>query len=313
MNRGPHVPSVLLVLLGAASYGCMSTVVKLAMDDGWSAPQVTLQQMLSGTVLLWAAAAFGRGGARSAFGAPAADWAKLGLIGASGMALSTVLYNEALARLDASLAIVLLFQFTWITILLESLRSRRLPKPNEWVATGFIVVGTILAVGVLERRGLARWDAAGLAFGLLAAVSYSLFLWLTGLVRTNMPPVARSAVMSTAALAFVLASNGAAGHLAWSGSLSLVGWGAALGILGTALPTVCMNIGIPRIGSNLAALLGSVELPVSVLLAYALLGEPLSGWQTAGVALILAGMIAAQREPASGRKGDAAVGGESEE
>ena len=40
----------------------------------------------------------------------------------------------------------------------------------------------------------------------------------------------------------------------------LAGWGLLLGFLGTAFPFFCFNYGIPKIGSGLAALLGSMEL-----------------------------------------------------
>ena len=46
------------------------------------------------------------------------------------------------------------------------------------------------------------------------------------------------------------------------------------------------NIGIPRIGSTLAAMLGSVELPVAVIAAYLLIGEPVDGLQWVGMGLI---------------------------
>jgi drug/metabolite transporter (DMT)-like permease len=84
------------------------------------------------------------------------------------------------------------------------------------------------------------------------------------------------------------------GTFAGSGTVPIYVWGVLLGILGTVLPIVCFNAGIPRIGGGLAALLGSLELPVAVLVAYLLLGEPLSWWQGAGIALILAGIVAAE-------------------
>ncbi len=216
-------------------------------------------------------------------------------IGIVGLSLTTVFYNEALARLDASLGIVLLFQYTWITILLESIRKRKRPTKQEWFAVAFIAIGTILAVGILEQD-FSRLDGIGVIYGLLSAVTYSLFFFLTGFLPQNMDPIAKSAVMSTASLAFVMllqAPNTFDGSVSWQ----LIGWGLVLGFLGTAFPFFCFNYGIPKVGSGLAALLGSMELPAAVIAAFVFLNEPLTGWQGAGIGLIIAGIMAAQRKP----------------
>ena len=72
--------------------------------------------------------------------------------------------------------------------------------------------------------------------------------------------------------------------------------GIAVRFLRTGLPTVSFNIGIPKIGSALAAMLGSVELPVAILAAYLLIGEPISGLQWGGMALILGGIIISENK-----------------
>jgi drug/metabolite transporter (DMT)-like permease len=73
-------------------------------------------------------------------------------------------------------------------------------------------------------------------------------------------------------------------------------WGLLLGLLGQVVPTVSFNIGIPKIGSALAAMLGSVELPVAILAAYLLIGEPITGLQWGGMALILGGIIISENK-----------------
>jgi drug/metabolite transporter (DMT)-like permease len=285
--------SILLVLAGAASYGLLAPLFKLAVQDGLGVAGLTCVQVLSGAVLLWAAVGLGR--RRRKAGALAETWQawlKLAIIGIAGLSLTTVFYNEALSRLDASLGIVLLFQFTWITILLESIRRRQWPSKPELVALLCIAVGTVLAVGLLEQD-LSRADGVGVLLGLLSAITYSLFFFLTGFLPVQLDPMAKSAVMSTASFLFVLLLHFPA--LAGEGlSIGLFGWGTLLGIVGTAFPFFCFNYGIPRLGGGMAALLGSMELPAAIIAAYFLLGEPLTLWQGAGVALILAGIRAAQ-------------------
>ena len=298
--------AVILVLVGATSYGLLSTVFKLAIEDGWSVNALTFQQVAFGAVMLWMVlgitgmrarkqgASNGQANKVTLFG----TWRNtLGMIiiGVVGMSLTTIFYNEALARLDASLAIVLLFQFTWITILLESIRKRAWPTKPQWLAVAFIAGGTILAVGLLEQE-LGSLDGQGVMYGLLSAVSYSLFFFLSGFLPHRLDPIGKSAMMSTASLAFVVSVQAPFSLTAIELNGGLIGWGALLGLLGTALPFFCFNYGIPRIGSGLAALLGAMELPAAVIAAYAFLNEPLSAWQCVGIALIIAGIVAAQRK-----------------
>jgi len=285
--------AALLVLLGAASYGVMSPIVKTAIADGWDVRALTFAQVSGGALMLWALL-LARSKFRLSMKMRPGVWLLLAAIGIAGLSLTTLFYNQSLARLDASLAIVLLFQYTWITILLESIRARRWPAGSEWLAVLLIFAGTILAVGILERS-IGHWDGTGLLLGLLSAVSYSLFFFLSGFLPPSLEPLAKSAVMATASLAFIgLAQGIGTWTTEGTAAVPLVAWGLLLGLLGIALPTVCFNAGIPRIGAGLAALLGSLELPVAVLAAYVLLGEPLSWWQGAGVVLIVAGILAAQ-------------------
>lgn len=295
MNRTHRFLPVVLVLLGAASYGLGTAAFKLAIADGWGVKNLTFHQVLSGAVILWLVLGF----MRLRRGAPSLTntwktWRLLTVIGIVGLSLTTVFYNEALARLDASLGIVLLFQFTWITILLESIHKRKLPTKQEWIAVACIAAGTILAVGLLEQD-FNQLNGLGIMFGLLSAGTYSLFFFLTGFLPIQLDPIAKSAIMATVSLVFVMILQ--ANSPEWSFEGELMGWGLILGLLGAAFPFFCFNYGIPKMGSGLAALLGSMELPAAVVAAFVLLGEPLTIWQGAGIGLIMAGILAAQRKP----------------
>jgi drug/metabolite transporter (DMT)-like permease len=295
MNGKSNVLAVFVVLLGAVSYGIVSPVFKLAVASGWNGQHLTFQQVVSGTVLLWLT--FGIARLSGVSGRLRLSWTslfRLVIIGIVGVSLVTLFLNQALTLLNASLAIVLLFQFTWITILLESVRRRRWPSRYEWAAVILTAVGTLLAVGLFEQD-FGRPDRWGVIFALLAAVTYALFFFLTDILPVDTDPIAKSAVMATAS--FVLVSLI---HIPtafdWSGSGPIFGWGLLLGFLGTAFPFICFNYGIPKVGGGLAALLGALELPAAIIASFFILGEPLSWLQGAGIVLILAGIMAAQQK-----------------
>lgn len=283
--------AIVLVLIGASSYGLLSSYIKMAYDQGFTDRQITPAQMTMGTLFVWLLILFHKKSWVNPFKGP---WIKLGLIGIFGLSLTTVFYNIALQELDASLCIILLFQFTWITIAMDCIMKRRLPKRMEGLAIALILAGTILAVNVFETN----WEVLsilGILYGLLSALTYSIFLFFTGQVVSSLSPLMNSAVMLTAALPVMYMLYPPTVFVHENGGVLLL-WGLLLGFLGQALPTVSFNIGIPKIGSTLAAMLGSVELPVAILAAYLLIGEPISGLQWGGMALILGGIIISENK-----------------
>ncbi|MNI40701.1 EamA-like transporter family protein [compost metagenome] len=67
-------------------------------------------------------------------------------------------------------------------------------------------------------------------------------------------------------------------------------------MLGQVIPTVAFNIGIPRIGSSVAAMLGSIELPAAVIAAFFLLGEAVVWIQWLGMGCILVGIVISEKK-----------------
>lgn len=281
--------AVTLVLLGAASYGMLSPFIKLAYDRGFNDVQVSASQITMGTAILWFLVLINRNAWANPFRQP---WIRLSLIGIFGLALTTFFYNNTLSRLDASLSIVLLFQFTWITIVMECLYRRTKPLRNQVIAVVFVLAGTVLAVD-LSSGDMKTIQPLGVLLGLLSACTYSLFLFAAGKVKTTLHASMKSAVMLTAVLPVLYMIYPP--HTIFAGNTGmLLGWGILLGLLGSVLPTLFFNIGIPVIGSSLSAMLASMELPVALTGALFLLGERVLPSQWAGMVLILLGIVVSE-------------------
>jgi drug/metabolite transporter (DMT)-like permease len=286
---------IVLVLLGGASYGMLSPMVKLSYEMGFQSIQVSVSQVTMGTMLLWLGIAVRPKLWSNPFRGP---WWQLSLIGVFGLVLTTFLFNKALDELNASLAIVLLFQFTWITMILDSIVHRTRPTRYQLTAVGFILLGTICAVG-LSREALFQQSVQGIVLALGAAITYSLFLFFTGKIKTELNPWMKTAVMSTAALPVMYLMYPPT-IVFTEGMGALLLWGIALGLLSQVIPVLSFNIGIPRIGGTLASLLASVELPVGMIVAWLLLKEWISPLQWAGMLLILSGIYIAERRSNKG-------------
>lgn len=286
----------LLVLLGGASYGCVSAVVKLAYAHGFSAVDVTLGQYYYAAVILWVSV-WGTKAWRSSKIA-GADFVRLFALGVFG-AGTALLYYEALSTLPAWLAIILLFQFSWMTFVVDYVVTRKKPSMPQWIGIICILIGTMLAADISHVGG-AHSDTVGILLGLASGLSYALFLYINATVSTQSSPVLRTAIITTVSALVVTLLE----HPGFSVVLSVSHmwiYGVAIGLLSQAIPTLLFSIGIPRVGGSSSAILGSVELPVVVVLAVWILHEPVYLATWVGVLLILIGITFGERARVFGK------------
>lgn len=68
-------------------------------------------------------------------------------------------------------------------------------------------------------------------------------------------------------------------------------WAGFLGLIGFVVTTYAFNRGVPHIGTSLAGVLGSIELPMVILLSSIVLLESVTPFQWMGVVAILVGIV----------------------
>ncbi|MFL6561307.1 MAG: EamA family transporter, partial [Bacillus sp. (in: firmicutes)] len=126
----------LIVFLGGCCYGVLSTFVKLAYTAGFTVTEVTGSQYLLGTMLIWGVALFSK---KKKLTLP-----KIGKLLLSGvpLGLTGVFYYQSLQTLDASLAIIFLFQFVWIGSLIEWMVYKKIPSTGKMVSIGILIIGS---------------------------------------------------------------------------------------------------------------------------------------------------------------------------
>lgn len=273
--------SVLLVVLGACSYGILSIIMKYAFHAGFSPYELSGSQLIFGGLIMSVLSLF--------FSRERFRLKHLLLLAPVSlmMASTSLFYHQAVSRVSASLAIVLLFQFTWIGVLLESVAERTWPSGKQWISLIMLGTGTILASG-LRENGLHDVNMVGLVCGLLSGFTFALVIFFSGRLVPGMDPYLRSAVsISLAALMLSVVSPPVFminGQL-WAG---LLPFGLLVACFGSVIPIFCLAVGVPRIGNGLATILSAVELPAVVLLSSLVLGEPVTLTQWGGVLMILA-------------------------
>jgi drug/metabolite transporter (DMT)-like permease len=285
---------IIAILVAASSYGIVNAVVKLAIQDGLNAAQITMIQLCTGTLLLAALLV----GSRFRFHRIAfRTWLKLAAVGIGGLAMAGIAMNIALEHLSTSLAIVLLFQFVWITTGIHAILTRQRPRGLQLLAICFIIVGTVLAVG-LRWKDLHQLSGFGVVAGLVAALCYAVFLYFSGQLEPEMNPIYKSLVMISAAIpvmAGILLLTVPGQLLCQPGDWHRIAtWAIPLGILSSALPIAAFNWGLVRVSVALGSALSAFELPVAVLGAMFILHESVARMQWLGIGVMLVGILTSE-------------------
>lgn len=287
----------LIVFIGAAGYGVLATFVKTGYAMGFTVGEITGSQMFVGALVLWLIALFKVGRKIRLSWRPA-----IYLLGVGAFTgLTGVFYYTSLNVLPASIAIILLFQFTWVGVLLEWLLDGKRPTKTTLISLLLILFGTILAANLLSQPSYV-FNLFGILMGLCSAFTYAAFIYCSGKVAVQISPWLRSALMisGSAFIIFILFPPKflVSGAL-WDGLWQLA---VVMAFFGAILPSVCFNIGVPHIGAGMATILGSVELPVAVIMAWVFLSETVNLSQWLGIILILAAILVGEWDTLKGSR-----------
>lgn len=274
----------LMIVFAASCYGILSTIIKLAIRDGFTASEAVTAQYFTGFVLVLII-----------FSIIRRKLPKFGggftlLLAGLFTATTGTVYGQAVTYMPASIAVVMLFQFTWIGMLFDCIARRRFPKRIEVISLVLLFGGTIFAAGVIgaDISGI-PWR--GWAWGLASAVSFASFVMVNSKQVEGMDTETRLLFTSfVAAIAITFFQSPA---IVWNGTLfdeHLWIYGLVLGLFGIVIPIYLFSLAVPKVGTATSSILSAMELPVAVTASVLLLSEPLSILQVLGILIILIGM-----------------------
>lgn len=204
----------------------------------------------------------------------------------TGISLGTTstFYYLAIQHVPVSIGIVLLMQTVWMGVVLETIILRKLPSAKTSLAVILILFGTVMATNMLIDSADINW--VGIGWGLLAALSYTFFVFTTNRIATEMKPIQKTFWMLIGGFAFILIFSFSSLLVKFDLNVFLK-WGPILALFGTILPPILFSFGMPLTGLGLGTILSSIEIPVSVSMAYFLLNEEVNGWQWIGIVIII--------------------------
>ncbi|AXG73117.1 DMT family transporter [Flavobacterium arcticum] len=288
MSQNNILKGVFLVGLGATSYGMLATFVKLAYQEGYTTAEVTSSQFILGILGMLLINAFQKKrNGTTVVKAKSKDVKQLMLAGTS-LGFTSLFYYLAVRYIPVSIGIVMLMQTVWMGVVLESLLTKKLPSGRKVIAVLIVLTGTALATNLIESSTLPDWR--GIGWGLLAAASFTTTMFTSNRVALHLSSTQRSLFMllGGAVIVFAFAAY------TWTGTFNVaifLRWGIVLSLFGTIIPPILMNAGFPHTGLGLGSIVSSLELPVSVMMAFIILSEKVTALQWVGIALIITAII----------------------
>jgi len=265
-----------LVAFSTIAYGVLPVLGKVAYAAGVKALPLLAWRYVIAALLI----AFLARGPRP----PLRERLRLWAIG-SVFVFNSIAYFRALETIPASVTALVLYTYPVIVALFAALLGvERLTGRALLAAAGAFAGCALTASGAPSGAPLAL---AGVAWALAAAVIYASYIALSSRFGAGVPARTLALHLAQAAavicVVFALADGGLALPLDPRGLAAVAG----IGVVSTVVAMTAFLAGMAIIGPTRASVLSSLEVLVTLVLAFALLGERLGSWQWAGAALIL--------------------------
>jgi len=310
MKKKNIFKGVLFVGIGASIYGMLATFVKLAYQDGYTTSEVTTSQFILGLAGLLILNLIQTVTSKKSLSTPSSKEVRNLMLAGTSLGCTSLFYYIAVQYINVSVAIVLLMQSVWFSVVVESFMTKKLPNTRKIISVIIVLLGTVLATNLINSKIELDWK--GVFWGLMAAASYTLTMFTSNTLATHLPVFRKSFIMlcGGSVIIFTFLFFAQIGPLHIDG-LKLVylnftentehirafdysilwKYGLVLSLFGTIIPPILFNIGFPNAGLGLGSIVSSLELPVSVTMAFVLLGEEVVLIQWFGIALILFAIV----------------------
>ena len=292
MSNNNIIKGVFFVALGATSYGMLATFVKLAYKENYTTAEITSSQFIYGILGILFINLFQRTkNKNTAIKATPKNIIHLMLAGTS-IGMTSVFYYLAVKYIPVSIGIILLMQTVWMGVLLEWFLEKKLPSFQKIISVIIVLIGTALAINIIKidfNNQSIDW-VNGLFWGILAAASFTTTMCTANKVALGISSAQRSLYMLLGGAVIVFGFSYYTQVTPFNFEI-FAKWGIVLALFGTIIPPMLLNAGFPYTGIGLGSIVSSLELPVSVMMAYFLLNEEVLFIQWIGILLIIAAIV----------------------
>jgi drug/metabolite transporter (DMT)-like permease len=299
MTSAPHtrnyfIGGVLIALSGAICFSTKAIFVKLAYRDTVVDAISLLALRMVFSLPFFMISAFASSSKATNVKFTPRQWVSVAVIGCLGYYISSLLDFLGLQYVTAGIERLILFIYPTLVLLMSSVIFKERIKPIQWVALVITYVGLMIAF--FSEVNIQSDHSSNFILGsvliFICAFTYAAYIVGSG----RLIPLVGAAKFNSYAMSF--ASIGVLLHFLLNSDVSLWSFPSLvyvysflMAILSTVIPSYMVAEGIKRIGSDNAAIVGSIG-PVSTLvLAYFFLQESISLFQIVGTVMILFGVL----------------------
>jgi drug/metabolite transporter (DMT)-like permease len=293
-KQSGFVGGVIICLVGAICFSTKAIFVKLAYRDTTidAVSLLALRMLFSLPFFLISAALSSSRTDNVRF--TAKQWAGVALIGCLGYYISSLLDFLGLQYVSAGIERLILFIYPTLVLLMSSLIFREKIKRIQWFAVAITYAGLLMAF--LGEVTLPHADSENFYLGsaliFACAITYAIYIvgsgrLIPGIGSAKFNSYAMSFACVAVLIHFFVTSDAALTNL----DSNVYIYSAAMAIFSTVIPSYLVTAGIKRIGSDNAAIVGSIGPVSTILQAYIFLSEPVLGLQIIGTAFILIGVL----------------------
>ena len=288
MFENKVLKGVFLVGLGATSYGMLATFVKLAYDENYTTAEVTSSQFILGILGLLLINFFQKNRNKGTVVKASRKNIFQLMIAGTSLGMTSVFYYLAVKYIPVSIGIVLLMQTVWMSVLLEWFLDKKAPSLQKILSVIIVLFGTILATNLLSSTIELDWR--GIIWGMLAAASFTTTMFTSNRIATGISASQRSLYMLLGGAIIVFGFALFTQVTPFNFGI-FAKWGIVLALFGTVIPPILLNAGFPLTGIGLGSIVSSLELPVSVTMAFFILNENVILSQWIGIILIILAIV----------------------
>ncbi|MGW7771557.1 DMT family transporter [Pseudomonas machongensis] len=282
----------LYAVLAALGFSFKAIFVKLAYAAG-PVDAVTLLALRMGLSLplfawlVWAS----RGPASTPL--TLGDGFRVAVLGLLGYYLSSLFDFYGLQFISAGLERLILFTYPTLVLVFQAIALRERPTPRTLLAMGLCYLG--LGIAFVHDLGTAGGGHAVLVGSLwvfASAVTYALYYSGTGVMLKRMGSMRMAGLCGSASSLMVLAHYLLVADVTQLAQLPAAVWANAtmMALFSTVLPIYWVALAIQRLGPTHTAAVGNLGPVLTMLASWAILSEAISGYQIAGLVLVLLGV-----------------------
>jgi drug/metabolite transporter (DMT)-like permease len=210
------------------------------------------------------------------------------------LAVDLVLFNHTITDAGASVSTVIGSLYVPIVAVLAWAVLRERPTRRYLLTLPVVMIGIVLASGIVGGSGTGLRPGAGLAYGAAANVAYACYLLILRQAAGDTRHVAGQVFDATAGatagtLLFGLAFGGLQLAVPWHA----LGWLLLLAVVVQTAGWLLITSSLPRLPAALSSMLLLLQPALAMVLAAIILGQRPTSVQLIGAAIACGGVVAA--------------------